>query len=154
MTVPTRAFSHPATASKTAGFTLVELLVVLAILGLLMGLVMPPIIHHFERAKAQVAHLEIENLESALDLFRLDVGRYPSQREGLVALVEKPASLDRWQGPYLKQRYLPNDPWGHPYRYRIPGQHGDFDLYSLGASDADDDAAAAKPEITNWQKAD
>lgn len=154
MTVPTRALSPPAAASNTAGFTLVELLVVLAILGLLMGLVMPPIIHHFERAKAQVAHLEIENLESALDLFRLDVGRYPSQREGLVALVEKPAGLDRWQGPYLKQRSLPNDPWGHPYRYRIPGQHGDFDLYSLGASDADDDAAAAKPEITNWQKAD
>jgi len=133
-----------------AGFTLVELLVVLAILGLLMGLVVPPVMQHFGRARSEVARLDIANIESALDLFRLDVGRYPNAREGLAALVEKPAGLERWQGPYLKQKQLPVDPWGYPYHYRVPGEHGDFDLYSLGA-DNEPGGTGENADIANWQ---
>lgn len=133
-----------------AGFSLIELLVVLAILGLLIGLVAPPIIHYFGRAKTDVAKVQIHELESALDLYRLDLGRYPTQSEGLQALVAKPAGLDRWQGPYLKQTAVPFDPWGHAYHYRVPGEHGDYDLYSLGADDAPG-GTGENQDVTNWQ---
>ena len=133
-----------------AGFSLIELLVVLAILGLLIGLVAPPVIRYFGRAKTDVAKVQIHDLESALDLYRLDLGRYPTQSEGLPALVEKPPGLDRWQGPYLKQKAVPTDPWGHAYHYRIPGEHGEYDLYSLGADDAPG-GTGENQDITNWQ---
>jgi general secretion pathway protein G len=136
--------------AASAGFTLVELLVVLAILGLLIGLVAPPIIKYFGRAKTDVAKIDIRNIESSLDLFRLDVGRYPTQQEGLAALVEKPGGLDRWQGPYIKQKTTPTDPWNHPYHYRIPGEHGDYDLYSLGADDAPG-GTGENQDVVNWQ---
>ncbi|HWB47880.1 MAG TPA: type II secretion system major pseudopilin GspG [Stellaceae bacterium] len=144
--VPAQRRSTPA----EAGFSLIELLVVLAILGLLIGLVAPPVIRYFGRAKSDVAKVQIHDLESALDLYRLDLGRYPGQSEGLSALVEKPAGLDRWQGPYLKQKTVPADPWGHPYRYRIPGEHGEYDLYSLGADDAPG-GTGENQDIANWQ---
>jgi len=133
-----------------AGFSLIELLVVLAILGLLIGLVAPPVIRYLGRAKTDVAKVDIHNLESSLDLYRLDLGRYPTQAEGLPALVEKPPGLERWQGPYLKQRTVPTDPWGHLYHYRIPGEHGDYDLYSLGADDAPG-GTGENQDVTNWQ---
>ena len=138
----------PSVSRGAAGFTLVELLVVLAILGLLMGVVMPPIIHHFERAKSEIARIDIQNLDSALDLFHLDVGRYPTLHEGLAALLNRPEGIDSWQGPYLKQKALPTDPWGHPYQYRMPGEHGAYDLYSGGPDSAD--PADAKTKIANW----
>lgn len=141
--------AHRISGAVSAGFTLVELLVVLAILGLLMGLVLPPVVKHLGRARSEIARLDIGNLESALDMFKLDVGRYPSQPEGIVALIEKPTGLDRWQGPYLKKKAIPMDPWGHPYRYRIPGEHGEFDLYSLGADDAPG-GAGENADVTNW----
>jgi general secretion pathway protein G len=132
------------------GFSLIELLVVLAILGLLIGLVAPKVIGYFGRAKTDVAKIQINDLESSLDLFRLDLGRYPTQAEGLAALVEKPPGLERWQGPYLKQKTVPTDPWGHAYHYRIPGEHGEYDLYSLGADDAPG-GTGENQDITNWQ---
>ena len=132
------------------GFTLVEILVVMVILGMLFGLVGPRVIDYLSRAKSGVARMQLENLATALDLYRLDVGRYPSQEEGLEALVASPAGVNRWNGPYLKDRALPLDPWDRDYIYAIPGNHdGTFDLSSLGSDGAEggDEEAA---DITNW----
>ena len=118
------------------GFTLIELLVVLAILGMIMGLVGPQIMKHLGSAKSDTARLQIEVFGGALDLFYLDNDRYPSTAEGLEALVQKPASLDRWNGPYLKKTKIPTDPWGNNYHYMSPGEHGDYDLFSYGADNA------------------
>ncbi len=132
------------------GFTLVEVLVVMVILGMLFGLVGPRVIDYLSRAKSGVARMQLENLATALDLYRLDVGRYPSQEEGLLAMVAAPAGVDRWSGPYLKERALPLDPWDRDYIYAIPSTHdGTFDLSSLGSDGAEggEDEAA---DITNW----
>lgn len=115
-----------------AGFTLVELLVVLAILGMLVAIATPQVLKYLGRAKVDTAQIEIKNLSTSLDLFLIDVGRYPTQQEGLSALVASPGSLPSWHGPYLKDKTLPADPWGHPYQYRIPGQNGEYDLFTLG----------------------
>src|SRR5262249_37523803 len=119
------------------GYTLVELLVVLAILSLLVAIAAPRLISYLGTAKADTARIQIERLGGVLDLYRLNIGRYPSTQEGLVALVDKPPQAERWDGPYLKNRDALNDPWGHPYAYRSPGEHGDYDLYSLGADGRD-----------------
>jgi general secretion pathway protein G len=119
-------------ADKQTGFTLVELLVVLAILGLLAAVATPQVLKYLGRAKVDTAQIEIKNLSTGLDLFLIDVGRYPTQQEGLSGLVANPGSLPSWSGPYLKGTVVPLDPWGHPYQYRIPGQHGDYDLFTLG----------------------
>jgi len=116
-----------------AGFTLVELLVVLAILGLLAAIAAPQVMRTLGGAKQETAHIQIEKLGSVLDLYRLDVGHYPTSSEGLAALVDRPGSLAVWNGPYLKNRQSLVDPWGHPYQYKFPGDHGEYDLWSLGA---------------------
>jgi general secretion pathway protein G len=116
---------------KTRGFTLLELLVVIVIVGLLAGYVAPRYFAQVGKSEVQVAKAQIESLEKALDQYRLDVRRYPSAEEGLDALVTKPASAGTWSGPYLKKA-VPNDPWGHAYVYRTPGQKGEFDLFSYG----------------------
>jgi general secretion pathway protein G len=121
---------------RIRGFTLIELLVVLLILGLLAGLVGPRVLHYLGGAKSDTAQLQIEEFGAGLDLFYLEAGRYPTTEEGLTALAEKPAGLDHWSGPYLKKKTLPLDPWGRPYRYRAPGENGDYDLYSLGRDDS------------------
>jgi general secretion pathway protein G len=115
------------------GFTLVEILVVITIIGLIMGLVGPRVLNYLTESKAKAAKIQIESFGSALDLFFLDIGRYPSSSEGLGALVQRPGSTMTWNGPYLKGGVVPTDPWGNPYLYRSPGQYGTYDIVSYGA---------------------
>ena len=116
---------------RQQGFTLIELLVVIVIIGLLAALVGPRFFGKVGIAKLKAAKAQIEMFGTALDTFRLDVGRYPTTEEGLKALREKPSGAERWEGPYLPKE-IPNDPWGRPYVYRSPGDHGDYDLFSYG----------------------
>lgn len=116
------------------GFTLLELLVVLAILALLGGIVGVQVINYLGTAKTETAKLQMQEIATALDLFRLDTGRYPTQAEGLKVLVERPASAARWNGPYLRSGSIPNDPWDRPYQYRVPGSGGrEYQLSSFGS---------------------
>ena len=115
-----------------AGFTLIEMMVVMVIIGLLMALVGPNLIGRVEQSKVKAARIQIEELSSVLDMFRLDVGRYPTSQEGLAALRQRPVGIDRWDGPYLKKD-VPKDPWDRPYMYRSPGEAGrPYDLFSYG----------------------
>jgi general secretion pathway protein G len=118
---------------RSGGFTLVELLVVLVILGLVMGLVGPRVLNYLTSSRTRAASLQVTSFKSSLDLFFLDVGRYPSKTEGLKALVEKPGSADGWNGPYLQQAAVPADPWGNPYQYAVPGAKGPYRISSFGA---------------------
>ena len=131
------------------GFTLVELLVVMVIIGLLAALVAPRFVRQEEKAKLKAARAQIELLGTALDTFRLDVGRYPRTEEGLDALVRKPGGLDRWDGPYLKKE-VPADPWGKAYVYISPGEHGPYDLFSYGA-DGSPGGDGDNRDITSWE---
>ncbi len=119
----------------SAGFTLIELLVVLVILTLLAGLVGPRVMNQLGGAKSKTAALQIADLEKSLELFKLDVGRFPSSSEGLSALVIRPAGVDGWNGPYVKGS-VPNDPWGKPYLFDSPASNGGVDISSLGADGA------------------
>jgi len=116
---------------KSPGFTLLELLVVIVIIGLLAGYVAPRYFSQVGRSEVQVARAQIESLEKALDQYRLDMRRYPSAEEGLDALVAKPSSAETWSGPYLKKA-VPMDPWGRAYVYRVPGEKSEFQLLSYG----------------------
>lgn len=118
--------------SRRAGFTLVEMLVVLAIIGSIASLVGPRVLNYLSESKVKTAQIQMENIASALDLFYLDAGRYPSSEEGLNALVQRPAGASSWNGPYLKATSVPKDPWGHAFLYRAPGQNGPYDVGSLG----------------------
>jgi general secretion pathway protein G len=131
-----------------AGFTLLEILVVIAILGLLIGLVAPAALRQLGSAKNSVAHQSIERLSSVLDLYSLDVGSYPTTEQGLQALVTKPASVPNWNGPYLKGDQTPVDPWNRPYQYRNPSLRPNhpYDLCSSGPNgDASADTAICNP---------
>jgi general secretion pathway protein G len=136
---------------RQRGFTLVELLVVITIIGLIMGLVGPRVLNYLTESKAKAAKIQIESLSSALDLYFLDVGRYPTTSEGLVALVRRPGSSAAWNGPYLKGGLVPADPWGNPYVYRSPGEHGSYDIISY-ASDGQEGGTGAAADITSWTR--
>ena len=132
------------------GFTLIEILVVLAIIGLLAGLIGPQVMKQFSSSKPKAARLQIEGLVSALELYRLDIGRYPSSEQGLSALIQSPDGVKNWNGPYLRKKTIPTDPWSAPYKYVYPGLKSDIDVFSLGAdgrSGGKDDNA----DINSWE---
>jgi len=130
------------------GFTLVELMLVVIIIGILVAMVMPRLAGRTEQARIAAAKADIElNIASALDLYELDNGSYPTTEEGLNALLQKPASATNWRGPYLKKK--PVDPWGNPYVYRYPGTHNvDYDLYSYGRNGVE----GGGDDVTNWDE--
>jgi len=147
---PHRERRGPIPIAASAGFTLVEMLVVLAIIGLIVGIVAPRVFNQLAGAKVRTAHIQIESLKNALDLFFLDVGRYPTTSEGLGALMARPSSASSWNGPYLKSAAVPRDPWNNPYVYRAPGQNGrSYDIVSFGA-DGRDNGTQSGTEITSW----
>ena len=131
------------------GFTLIELLVVLVILGLLAGLVGPQVLRYTGSAKSDTAKLQIEELGAGLDLYHLEIGRYPTTQEGLKALTEQPTGINRWNGPYLKKKNIPADPWGNDYHYTSPGTQGMYDLYSLG-NDNVEGGEGNDADIVSW----
>ena len=137
------------TARRNRGFTLVELLVVLVILGLLAGLVGPRVLKYLGGAKSDTAQLQIGEFGLGLDLYHLEVGRYTTSDEGLAALVMQPTGVNNWNGPYLKKNDVPIDPWGNTYHYRSPGENGDYDLYSLGR-DSENGGEGEDAEVVSW----
>ena len=134
---------------KKDGITLIELLVVMVIIALFATLVGQRVFRNVEKARQTTAKAQIGEFESVLDAFRLDVGRYPTTEEGLQAMRVRPGNLERWDGPYLRKD-VPLDPWQRAYLYRCPGQHGDYDLYSLGA-DGQDGGEGEAADVTNWK---
>src|SRR5437773_2478707 len=136
LTAPGAASCAADMLDRQRGFTLLELLVVLAIIGLLVGLVAPAALHQLGSAKEKIAHQSIERITSVLDMYKLDIGSYPTTDQGLQALISRPPGLARWDGPYMKGNKIPEDPWGRPFQYRSPSQRPghEFDLYSLGPS--------------------
>jgi len=134
---------------REEGFTLIELLVVLIILGLLSALVAPKFFGKIEKAKTKTAKAQIELFGAALDDFRLDNGRYPTTEEGLKALREKPGDLETWDGPYLPKP-IPSDPWGRPFHYQSPGEHGDYDLFTYG-KDGVEGGEKDNKDIVSWE---
>ena len=141
-----RRFGHRA---AEGGFTLVEMLVVISIIGLIMALVGPRVLNYLTESKLKAAKIQIESLTSALDLYALDTGQYPSNSEGLEALMQRPGGIASWNGPYLKGNAVPKDPWGKSYVYRSPGQHGAYDILSYGA-DGQEGGTGAAADITSW----
>lgn len=135
---------------RAGGFTLLELLVVLVIIGLLAGIVGPRLFRNVSKSEVTTARAQIDALGKALDQYRLDVGHYPSSQEGLAALTSRPATEANWNGPYLKKA-APLDPWGVPYQYKFPGEHGadDFDLSSFGR-DKTPGGDQENADIGNW----
>lgn len=139
-------------AKRTRGFTLIELLIVMVILGLLTALVGPRMFGHVSSSKVKAARAQIEMMGTALDTYRLDIGRYPKSEEGLVVLWNKPDDeklAAQWRGPYLKKK-VDKDPWGNPYVYLAPGEHGEYDLSSLGA-DGKAGGSGDDADVNSWE---
>lgn len=132
------------------GFSLIELLVVLVILGLLAAVVGPNVMNKLGGAKSKTARLQVEDLGAALDIFSLEVGRYPTSSEGLDALVTNPGDASNWNGPYLKKKKIPVDPWGNAYNYKSPGDQGSYDLFSLGADNAQG-GENENSDVNSWE---
>ena len=141
-----RRFGQP----RQGGFTLMELLVVLAILGLLMALVGPNVLNQLGGAKTKTAGIQIKDLEQALEMYKLDVGRYPSTQEGLAALVNKPGNITGWNGPYLKSD-VPMDPWNRAYNYKYPGENAEVDIFTYGANGTPGGEGEDR-DVGNWKQ--
>ncbi len=138
------------TYRKQTGFTLLELLVVLGIIAMLAGLVGPQVMKHMVEAKIKAAKVQIEDLAQTLDMYKLDVGSYPTSEQGLVALIESPDGAQRWNGAYLRKSKVPLDPWNNEYKYTSPGEHGKFDLISMGA-DGKEGGEGEDKDLVSWE---
>ncbi|MGH6849157.1 MAG: type II secretion system major pseudopilin GspG [Methylocella sp.] len=148
-----RAAEHAGTSGtgRDDGFTLIEILVVITIIGLLMSLVGPRVLTFLAESKVKAATIQVQSFASSLDLFYLDLGHYPTTAEGLAALVQRPGGEDGWNGPYLQKGYVPNDPWGHPYIYRSPSDHGPYEIVSLGSTGKEGGTGSAVA-IKSWER--
>ena len=133
------------------GFTLVEILVVIAIIALIVSLVGPRVLNYLGESKVKAAKIQIQGFSSALDWFIIDTGSYPTTSEGVVALIRSPGNIPSWNGPYLKSGSVPDDPWGKPYVYRSPGEHGAYDIMSYG-SDSNEGGTGTAADITSWSR--
>ena len=136
-------------ARRLSGMTLIEILVVLVLIAIVMGNVGGQFIQRGEKAKGDAARIEIGQIGQALDLYKLEIGRYPTTQEGLQALITAPAGVTNWNGPYWKKAQIPKDPWGNEYKYAMPGQHGAYDIISYGA-DGKEGGEGADKDITSW----
>ena len=132
------------------GFTLLELLVVLGIIAMLAGIVGPQVMKHMGESKTKAAKVQIEDLSATLDMYKLDLGTYPTSEEGLRALIESPEGAKRWNGPYLSKSKIPLDPWQNEYHYVSPGEHGKFDLFTFGA-DNKEGGEGEDQDVVSWQ---
>jgi general secretion pathway protein G len=135
---------------KQSGFTLLELLVVLGIIAMLAGLVGPQVMKHMGESKVKAAKVQIEDLAQTLDMYKLDVGSYPTSEQGLNALIESPDGAQRWNGPYLRKSKVPLDPWNNEYKYSSPGEHGKFDIVSMGA-DGSEGGEGEDKDLNSWE---
>jgi len=135
---------------RVSGMTLIEILVVLVLIGIVLGIVGGNFIGRGEKAKADAAKIEIGQIGQSLDLFKLEIGRYPSSQEGLQALISAPPGVNNWNGPYWKKSTLPKDPWGNDYKYVAPGQSGPYDIVSYGA-DGKEGGEGVNKDITSSQ---
>ncbi|MGZ5008126.1 MAG: type II secretion system major pseudopilin GspG [Methylobacter sp.] len=136
--------------SHQCGFTLLELLVVLGIIAMLAGIVGPQVMKHMGESKTKAAKVQIEDLSAALDMYKLDLGNYPTSTQGLKALIESPGDAKRWNGPYLRKSKMPLDPWQQEYHYVYPGEHGKFDLFTWGA-DGKEGGEGEDQDIVSWE---
>ena len=136
--LPRRKAQRSPRREGEGGFTLVEMLVVITIIGIVMALVGPRVLGYLSESKVKAAKIQMLSFSAALDLYFLDNGSYPAANEGLVALVKRPASAPAWNGPYLKTGSVPDDPWGHPYIYKVPGDHSPYEIDSQGAGGSTD----------------
>jgi general secretion pathway protein G len=138
------------TNRRQTGFTLLELLVVLGIIAMLAGLVGPQVMKHMGESKVKAAKVQIEDLAQTLDMYKLDVGSYPTSDQGLEALIESPDGAQRWNGPYLRKSKVPLDPWQQEYKYTSPGEHGKFDVSSMGA-DGKEGGEGEDKDLNSWE---
>ncbi|MBM4056106.1 MAG: type II secretion system protein GspG [Planctomycetes bacterium] len=135
---------------RNAGFTLLELLIVMIIIGLLAALIGPKMIGRVGESRQTVAKQQIEGFSTALEMFKLDTTRYPTQEQGLEALVVSPQGVENWKGPYLKKKFVPKDPWGNEYVYVYPGENGDYDIVSHGA-DGSEGGEGEDGDVVSWE---
>lgn len=136
--------------NRQNGFSLIELLVVLVILGLLVGVVAPQVMKHVGKAKSDTARLQIEDLGAALDLYYLETGEYPTTEQGLSALITAPSDVNNWNGPYLKKKKIPKDPWNREFSYLYPGENGIYDLFTLGR-DNQSGGSKEDADVLSWE---